>query len=83
MRKSLFHRSRTAVRTAEITICAVKQLPRVFSADAWSPLPIKIEARGAPPYPMNAANAVTIIISGMQTPTPVRAAAPTPGMWPI
>ena len=42
-----------------------------------------IEARGAPPLPTRAAKAETIMISGMQTPTPVRAIAPDAGIWPM
>ena len=66
-----------------MSICRVKQLPSVFSADSASPFPMKMEALGAPPYPANAAKAVTIIIKGIHTPTPVKAASPTSGIWPI
>ena len=60
--------------------CVRKQLPRVFSADSVSLCPMKIDARGAPPFPTRAANAATIMISGIQTPTPISARAPTFGM---
>ena len=43
-----------------------------FSAVLLSPLPIEIEALGAPPVDTNAENAVIIIISGIHTPTPQR-----------
>ena len=46
-----------------------KQLPRVFSAEVLSPLPIKIEARGAPPFPTRAAKADIIIMIGIHTHT--------------
>ena len=42
-----------------------------------------MDARGAPPEQISAAKAETIMISGMQTPTPVSAIAPSPGIWPI
>ena len=67
----------------EMMICSAKQLPKIFSADVWSFLPIKIEALGAPPELTSAANADTIMIIGIQTPTPVRARLPTSGMCPI
>ena len=60
-----------------------KQLPSVRSAEALSRRPMKIDARGAPPLLTSAAKAEMIIISGMHTPTPVRASAPWPGMWPM
>ena len=73
----------TAVRMSETRICSVKQLPSVFSADSWSFLPMKIDARGAPPVLMSAANAETIMIIGRHTPTPVSAREPSPGICPI
>ena len=83
IRKSLFQIRSTAVRITEIRIWTAKQLPSVFSADSLSCFPIKIDALGAPPYPTRAANADTIMIRGMHTPTPVSAAAPIPGICPI
>ena len=65
------------------SICIVKQLASIFSASSFLFLPIKIVARGAPPFPTNAAKAVIIMISGMQTPTPVSAIAPVSGICPI
>ena len=62
---------------------AEKQFPRIFSAPSLSFFPIKILALGAPPIPIRAAKADTIIIIGKQTPSPVNAAAPSPGMCPI
>ena len=79
----LFHRSSTAVSTRDTASCKPKQLPRVFSAESMSCRPIKMEARGAPPAPTNAAKADTIMISGMQTPTPVSARLPFSGIWPM
>ena len=63
----------------EMMICSAKQLPKIFSADVRSFLPIKIEALGAPPELTSAANADTIMIIGIQTPTPVRARLPLAG----
>ncbi len=42
-----------------------------------------MEALGAPPALTSAANAETAMISGMHTPTPVSAIAPSPGICPI
>ena len=61
----------------------VKQPPRVFSAPSRSPLPMKMDARGAPPELTKAAKADTTMIRGMHTPTPVRASWLSPGMWPM
>ena len=83
MRKSRFQTNRMTVSTRETAICREKQLPNVFSADSLSPRPMKMVARGAPPFPTRAAKADTIMMRGMQTPTPVRAMAPSPGMWPM
>ena len=74
---------RIIVSITEIIICVTKQLPRVFSASSLLPLPIKIEARGAPPLPTKAANAVIIIMIGIHTPTPVKASAPLSGICPM
>ena len=82
-RRSSFQISITAVNTAEMHICRAKQPASVFSAEAWSPLPMNIDARGAPPEPIRAANAEMIRISGIQTPTPVRARLPASGICPI
>ena len=75
--------SSSAVRISETMACSVKQLPSVFSALSGSPLPMKMDARGAPPAPMSAANAETNRMMGMHTPTPVSARLPEPGMWPM
>ena len=80
---SLFQISSAAVRMIEIMIWSMKQFPSVFSADSLSFFPMKIDALGAPPYPTRAAKAETIMISGIQTPTPVRAVAPISGICPI
>ena len=61
----------------------VVQLPRTCSAWSFSPFPRRMEARGAPPILTRAAKAEMHRISGMVTPTPVRAVAPTSGMWPM
>ena len=81
--RSWFQSSNAAVNTAETISCIVKQLPSVRSADSISPRPMKMEARGAPPLLMSAAKAETIMISGMHTPTPVSAIAPTSGICPM
>ena len=48
-----------------------------------SSFPIKIDALGAPPEPTRAAKAETTIMIGRQTPTPVRARLPLPGICPM
>ena len=73
----------TAVSTIAIKTSIVVQLPSIFSAVSLSPFPIIIEARGAPPMLTSAANAEMAIITGIVTPTPVKALGPTSGMWPI
>ena len=71
------------VSTALSSSMAAVQLPRIRSAMGLSPLPIKIEARGAPPMLTSAANAENIIITGIATPMPVSAAGPVSGIWPM
>ena len=83
MRKNLLPDNNTMVRIIEMIICMVKQFPRVFSAVSFSPLPIKIEALGAPPKPIRAAKADIIIMMGIQTPRPVRARLPVFGICPM
>ena len=60
-----------------------KQFPRIFSAVLLSFFPIKIAARGAPPEPASMANALISIRIGVNSPTPVNAAAPTPEICPM
>ena len=73
----------TAISSSEMAICSEKLPPSSFSAVSWSPRPSAMEARGAPPEATSAANAVTIMMMGMQTPTPVKARLPSPGICPI
>ena len=73
----------TTVRITERASSSAVQLPRIRSASAFSPLPMAMLARGAPPEYTSAAKADTSIISGKHTPTPVSAWVPTVGMWPI
>ena len=57
-----------------------KQFAKIFSALSRSFWPIAIAARGEPPAPANMANAFISISIGTNSPTPVRAEAPTSGM---
>ena len=82
-RNSWPNSSSTAVSVSEIAICSEKLPPSSFSAVSRSPRPIAMEARGALPEATSAANAVTIIMIGMHTPTPVSARLPMPAMWPM
>ena len=66
-----------------MAICSEKLPPSSFSAVSWSPRPSAMEALGAPPEATSAANAVTIMMIGMQTPTPVSARLPISAMWPM
>ena len=72
--------SSSAVKTTDMTICMEKQPPSIFSAEPLSPLPMDIDALGAPPALTNAANAEIIMIIGRHTPTPVSARLPSPGI---
>ena len=72
-----------AVRTTATVIRAVVQLPRMFSASSFLPLPSIMDALGAPPMLTRAAKAEIAMITGKVTPTPVSAWAPSPGRWPI
>ena len=81
--RSRFQMRSAAVRTAEMPSCREKQPPSIFSAVCRSPLPMLMDARGAPPEAMSAAKADTIRMIGVQTPRPVRARLPTCGMWPM
>ena len=80
---SRLHSSITAVRMTEMMACSIKQPPRIFSASASFPRPMAMDARGAPPEATKAEKAETIRISGIHTPTPVRARLPSTGIWPI
>ena len=71
------------VSTADIIICMKKQPPRIFSAESLSPLPMDMDALGAPPALTNAAKAEIIMIIGRQTPTPVSARLPSTDICPI
>ena len=73
----------TTVRTRAVITSMEAQLPRMRSACWGSPLPIMMEARGAPPMLTRAAKAEMHMISGRVTPTPVSALGPTSGMWPM
>ena len=75
--------SSTTVRRADTRIWSKKQLPRISSADSLSLRPMAMEDRGAPPLLTRAAKAETIMMRGIQTPTPVSAIAPSSGMWPM
>ena len=68
--------------TAKIS-SKLKQFPMIFSARSWSFCPMAMAARGAPPAPAIMAKALIIISMDMNRPTPVRASAPTSGMWPM
>ena len=74
---------KNTVRTTATTTRAVVQLPRIFSASPFMPLPSMMEALGAPPMLTNAAKAEIAMMMGKVTPTPVKALAPTPGRWPM
>ena len=76
-------RKKITVRATAIRIRSEKQFPRIFSAVALSFFPMEIAARGAPPEPASMAKALISIRIGVNNPTPVNAAAPTPGICPI
>ena len=64
------------VNIKAVKISIVVQLPKIFSAFSLSPLPILIDARGAPPILTRAAKAEIHTITGIATPTPVKADGP-------
>ena len=64
-----------AVRTTATVIRAVVQLPRMFSASSFLPLPSIMDALGAPPMLTRAAKAEIAMITGKVTPTPKRMGA--------
>ena len=71
---------KTTVKTRPDSRVPQAQFPRMRSASSWSPRPIIMAARGAPPIPVRAAKAEMTVISGKQTPMPVRARDPTSGI---
>ena len=72
-----------SVSTSEIAQSVKAHVPMMRSAASGSPFPMSIETRGAPPALTSAANADMIMIAGSVTPTPVSAAAPMRGRWPM
>ena len=75
--------SMSPVNTTDKIINIHVQHPITFSACSLSPLPIKIDAFGAPPILTSAAKAEIARITGAVTPTPAKACFPTPGICPI
>ena len=73
----------TAVSATASASIRSKQLPSVRSASSRSPLPSRMEARGAPPMPASAAKAEIARMAGSVTPTPVSAVAPMSGICPM
>ena len=61
----------------------VKQLPIIRSARSLWWAPMAMEARGAPPMATKELKALISVMMGKVMPTPVKAAVPISGMWPI
>ena len=76
----LFHITSTTEITRDIIKRKEKQEPRIFSASSLSPLPMAMEAFGAPPLATKDEKADTTIMMGKHTPTPVNARLPSPGI---
>ena len=73
----------TTVKITDRMTSKVAQLPRIRFAPSGSPEPIRTTAREPPPMPTRAERAETNMMTGKQTPRPVRARSPTPSMWPM
>ena len=71
------------VSTTAKSISTVKLLEMIFSACCRSPCPSAMAVRGAPPAPTSMANAFSSMRMGVNSPTPVSAAAPMPSMCPM
>ena len=72
-----------AVSTTESTTSSQVQLPMTRSAVSVSPLPMKIEAFGAPPMLTSAAKVAMAKMMGAVTPTPASACGPASVMRPM
>ena len=72
-----------AVRATAMATRQVKQPPMICSARSLSPSPMAMAALGAPPWAISMVNAPMRYTTGKQRPMPVRASAPTWGIWPI
>ena len=73
----------TAVSTTEMHSRVVKQLPIIRSARSLWWAPMAMEARGAPPMATKELKALISVMMGKVMPTPVKAAVPISGMWPM
>ena len=63
-----------------MTMSSTKLLPRIFSASSFFLRPIMMLALGAEPMLTSAAKALTAMMIGMVTPTPVKATSPIPSI---
>ena len=61
----------------------VNVLPMMRRAFSSSPAPREMENSGVPPVAKSAVNAAISVTTGNVSPTPVSAALPAPGIWPI
>ena len=77
------NRRNRAVSTTDRPNRAVRQLPMICSARSGWWAPMAMEARGAPPMAMRELKALMRVMMGKVMPTPVRAAVPISGMWPM
>ena len=63
--------SPTTVRIRPTITIMAKEFPIIASASSLFPLPRSMEQRGAPPIPKRLAKAMTMDITGRQSPNPV------------
>ena len=58
-------------------------LPMITTALASTCFPLAMEQSGGPPVPIRKANAMTTVMIGKETPTPVSAEESAPGIRPM
>ncbi len=71
------------VKATAMATRQVKQPPMICSARPLSPSPMAMAALGAPPWATSMVKALIRYTTGKHSPTPVRARAPTWGIWPM
>ena len=71
------------VSASDVSASREKTLPMMRLARASSPAPRAMENSGVPPMENSAVNAAISVTTGNVRPTPVSAALPSPGRWPM
>ena len=81
--RASLHRYAPMVRQTAMPSRSTKQLARMAEAPSLFCSPDLMESSGAPPFPIQAANAEIIVTIGPQIPTPASAMSPTSAIFPI